>query len=143
MKFSRVVLSLFIATALLIQSASLSHAGGGSDGVVELTWKNWPKDMAKKCNKQKFIVRGPSNIDWSDPLGGMFVQVYLYNSNDQVIAERIVLSKRPDTSGLLQFCDPLGRGPYYIDVEWNIGRSSNLQSGEFSIPYKFKKKKKT
>ena len=118
---------------IMIVPVSPSFAGSGTDGVFEVSWKDWKKSKAKNCAKQKI------NITLLQPISYATAELKLYNGDDEEVASSFVIingtSKR---SGFFQFCYSPGTGPYYINVQGRLGLPGT--NTEFEIPYKFKKK---
>jgi hypothetical protein len=116
---------------IAIVPVSPSFAGSGSDGFVTVSWKDWKKSKAKRCAEQKVTVTlaRPSDL--------VSFMITLYNNDDQVIADSLIIfDGNTKKSGTFLFCDSLGPGPYYVNVEYWTG----LPGDGFDIPYKFKKK---
>lgn len=134
-KLATLTLSVFLVFGFV----SPSFAGSGTDGVVTVTWKDIKKSKAKNCYKQK--INFTRNIYFADE-NGFIVDFTLYNNEDEEVAgtSQGFATNNPKTSNSLQFCDPPSSGPYYLNIQWlHIPKSGPLQTGEFDIPYKFKK----
>jgi hypothetical protein len=132
-----------IATLLSVLFSLASQpaiAGSGSDGVFEVSWKDWKKSKAKNCARQKITVTLIENVDWAVPYRSAVADVRLFNNDDEEIANTFVIwDHSAKSSGAFQYCKKPGPGPYYVNVKWQITPLSQLRKGEFEIPFKFKK----
>ena len=132
--------AILLITALLVfLPLNPSFAGSGSDGVVTATWKDIKKSKAKNCTRQKINFTHDPNLNVG---AHMMVRFFLYDNEDvEVLSGAQIFSKNnPKTSSALQFCESPGKGPYYLNIQWNhYGDNGRPVTGEFDIPYKFKR----
>ncbi len=134
-KSSRRFLVIFLG-ALFLFSAQPANAGSGSDGNVEVTWKDWKKSKAKNCARQKMTVTILQPINYAT------VDLKLFNGDDEEVSfvPRLIFNGTTKRSGTFQFCErynKVGSGPYYVNVSSSFGIPG--KQIEFDIPYKFKK----
>jgi|LakMenE01Jun11ns_1017448.scaffolds.fasta_scaffold8687645_1 hypothetical protein len=129
--FKRFLVIFF--SALFLFSAQPANAGSGSDGILEVSWKDWKKSKAKNCARQKI------NVTLLQPISYATAELKLYNGDDEEVASSfVIINGTTKRSGFFQFCSSPGAGPYYINVQGRLGIPGT--NTEFDIPYKFKKK---
>jgi hypothetical protein len=146
------ILVVLIAGLMTIGSVSPSFAGSGTDGVIEISWKDLTKSKAKKCGlRQKITFNQNPSFSWAG-FNRLRVTANWYNGDD----ERIGFAAANFSEGNLKTSDSMilsggcsdskfpGPGPYYFEVKWETGYGPGARdlpkTGQFEVPYKFKKK---
>ena len=139
--------TLTMSVFLVFGFASPSFAGSGSDGNIEVSWKDIKKSKAKNCYVQRVyfstnIVLGPGQFGDEN----IFINAIIYNNDDESItysAIGIININQQKKSSIFRFCKPLGPKPYYVHINYALLNPASEErrriNGEFDIPYKFKK----
>ena len=133
-----------LVTGLItIVPVSPSFAGSGTDGVIEVSWKDWKKNKAKNSARQKITFKHNPAFSW-EGYGYLSVDAYLYNGDDEEISMTMGSFSPGNlkTTSFFQFCNNPGPKPYYEEIKWQTGFNLNpfgSKSGQFEVPSKFKK----
>lgn len=134
--------TLTLSVLFVFGFASPSFAGSGTDGVIEVSWKDIKKSKAKNCYVQR-VYFSTDRVQVGEEF--FFINAIIYNNDDEAItysAIGIINQNQQKKSGIFRFCKPLGPKPYYVHVSYglnNMASAGPRPEGEFDIPYKFKK----
>lgn len=144
--------TLTLSVFLVFGFVSPSFAGSGTDGNLQITWVDKKKSYFKGCNKVKVkidLVRPFEIVDDRSTLRLAYIvgDITLYNSEDDDLGNMSYMISAPSksTNLKLQLCNalrPIGKGPYYLEVNWDYQTYGKMGPGDrntFEIPFKFKK----
>lgn len=141
-KFKRKFFTIFLSLFLLLGINTPSFAGSGTDGIIEVTWKDINKSKAKNCYVQRVYFSTNMVLIGEEFI---FINAIIYNNDDEAItysAIGIIKQNQQKKSAIFRFCKPLGPKPYYVHMSYTLNNPTSQErniDGEFDIPYKFKK----